>query len=86
MSWTVASYRVPKNGCEGDYVDGTLNVSGERFQNNSVSVTGFTNRELKHLRRRQPPKKSWFNGQNNSSARASLFLVHFFDVHYTTTT
>ena len=57
MSWTVASYRVPKNGCEGDYVDGALNVSGERFQNNAVSVTGFTNRELKHLRRRQPPKE-----------------------------
>ena len=26
------------------------------------------------------------NDQNNSSARASCFLVHFFDVHCTTTT
>ena len=26
------------------------------------------------------------NDQNNSSARASRFLVHFFDVHCTTTT
>ena len=27
-----------------------------------------------------------FNDQNNSSARASRFLVHFFNVHCTTTT
>ena len=27
-----------------------------------------------------------FNDQNNSSARASCFLVHFFDVHSLTTT
>ena len=31
-------------------------------------------------------KNNRFNGQNNSSARASRFLVHFFDVHCTTTT
>ena len=31
-------------------------------------------------------KNNRFNDQNNSSARASLFLVHFFDVHCTTTT
>ena len=31
-------------------------------------------------------KNNWFNKQNNSSARASRFLVHFFDVNYTTTT
>ena len=47
------------------------------------------NRELKQLRR--PPqwrlqKNSRFIDQNNSSARASRFLVHFFDVHCTTTT
>ena len=31
-------------------------------------------------------KNNRFNDQNNSSARASCFLVHFFDVHCTTTT
>ena len=31
-------------------------------------------------------KNNRFNDQNNSSARASRFLVHFFDVHCTTTT
>ena len=33
-------------------------------------------------------KNNWFYKQNNSSARASRFLVHtlyFFDVHYATT-
>ena len=30
-------------------------------------------------------KKNWFYKQNNSSARASRFLVHFFDVHCTNT-
>ena len=31
-------------------------------------------------------KNNGFNDQNNSSARASRFLVHFFDVHCKTTT
>ena len=31
-------------------------------------------------------KNNRFDDQNNSSARASRFLVHFFDVHCTTTT
>ena len=31
-------------------------------------------------------KTNRFNDQNNSSARASRFLVHFFDIHCTTTT
>ena len=31
-------------------------------------------------------KHNSFNDQNNSSARASHFLVHFFNVHCTTTT
>ena len=31
-------------------------------------------------------KTNMFNDQDNSSARASRFLVHFFDVHSTTTT
>ena len=31
-------------------------------------------------------KKNRFNDQNNSSARASRLLVHFFDVQCTTTT
>ena len=47
------------------------------------------NRELKQLRRRSQQrlqKNNRFNDQNNSSARASPFLVHFFDVHCTTTT
>ena len=29
-------------------------------------------------------KNNRFNDQNNSSARASRFLVHFFDIHCTT--
>ena len=44
-------------------------------------------RELKQLRRRpqrQLQKSNRFNDQNNSSARASRFLLHLFDVHYTT--
>ena len=49
-------------------------------------------RELKQLRRRRQPQRrlqktiGLINDQNNSSARASRFLVHFFDVHCTTTT
>ena len=46
-------------------------------------------RELKQPRRRPQrrlQKNNRFNDQNNSSARASRFLVHFFDVHCTTTT
>ena len=31
-------------------------------------------------------KNNRFNDQNNSSARASRFLVHFFDVHCTSKT
>ena len=31
-------------------------------------------------------KNNTFNDQNNSSARASRFLVDFFDVHWATTT
>ena len=45
-------------------------------------------RELKQLRRRpqrQLQKNNRFNNQNNSSARTSRFLVHFCDVHCTTT-
>ena len=46
------------------------------------------NRELEQLllRRRQLQNNNRFNDQNNSSARASRFLVHFFDVHCTPTT
>ena len=50
---------------------------------------GGVNRELKQLRRqpqRRLQKNNRFNNQNNSSERASLFLVHFFDVHCTTMT
>ena len=49
-------------------------------------------RELKQLRRRRQPQrrlqktKGLINDQNNSSARASRFLVHFLDVNCTTTT
>ena len=51
------------------------------------SLTSAHNTELKQLRRRQLPKTvNRFNDQNNSSVRASRFLVHFFDVHCTTTT
>ena len=49
----------------------------------------YNNRELKQLRRRPQrrlPKNKRFSDQNNTSARASRFLVHFFDVHCTTTT
>ena len=47
------------------------------------------NRELKQLRRRPHnnfKKHNRFNDQNNSSARAWRFLVHFFDVHYAIST
>ena len=47
------------------------------------------NRELEQLRRRpqrQLQKSNRFDDQKDSSARASRFLVHFFDVHSTTTT
>ena len=46
-------------------------------------------RDLKQRRRRrqqQRQKNDWFYEQNNCSARTSRFLVHFFDVHCTTTT
>ena len=46
-------------------------------------------RELKQLRwwpHWRLQKNNRFNDQNNSSACASRFLVHFFDVHCTTTT
>ena len=46
-------------------------------------------RELKQIRRRPQrrlQKNNSFNDQNNSSARASRFLVHFLDVHCTITT
>ena len=47
----------------------------------------FVIRELKQLwRRRQLQKTIGLNDQNNSSARASCFLAHFFDIYYTTTT
>ena len=52
-------------------------------------ATGHDHRELKQLRRqpqRRLQKNNRFKDQNNSSARASRFLVHFFDVHCTTTT
>ena len=34
----------------------------------------------------KPRSHVWIYKENNSSARASRFLVHFFDVHWTTTT
>ena len=46
-------------------------------------------RELKQLRwwpHWRLKKNNRFNDQNNSSAQASRFLVHFFDVHCMTTT
>ena len=46
-------------------------------------------RDLKQRRRRrqqQRQKNDWFYEQNSCSARASRLLVHFFDVHCTTTT
>ena len=42
-------------------------------------------RDLKQ-RRKQRQKKNWFYEQNNCSARASRFLVHFLEVYCTTTT
>ena len=52
------------------------------------SVT-LDNRDLKQLRRRrqqQHQKTIGFMTKNNNSARASRFLVNFFDVHCTITT
>ena len=46
-------------------------------------------RDLKQRRRRrqqQRQKNDWVYEQNNCSARASRFLIHFFDVYCTTTT
>ena len=45
-------------------------------------------RDLKQARRpqRRREKKKRFYGQKNMLSFESLFLVHFFDVHYTTTT
>ena len=47
----------------------------------------WDNRELKQQRQqRRLQKNNRCNDQNNSCARASRFLVHFFDVHCMTTT
>ena len=49
----------------------------------------YNSRGLKQVRRRPQrrlQKHNRFNDQNNSSAPVSSFLVHFFDVHCTTTT
>ena len=43
-------------------------------------------KQLQRRSQRQLQKTNRFNDQNNSSARASRSLVHFFDVHSTTTT
>ena len=45
---------------------------------------GGDDRELKRLEQRrllQLYENNRFNDQNNSSARVSRFLVHFFDIH-----
>ena len=55
----------------------------------SSSTSSHPSRELKQPLRRQRQRQKtiqWFYEQNNSSARASLVLVHFFDVHRTTST
>ena len=47
----------------------------------------YDNRELKQLRRRPQrriQKNNRFNDQNNSSARASRFLVHFLYISFST--
>ena len=66
-----------------------ISLVRERTLVAAAHVEMCVNRELKQLRRRpqrQLQKNNSFNDQNNSSARASRFLVHFFDVHCTTTT
>ena len=50
-----------------------------------LSSSHYIIRDL-NQRRKQRQKKNWFYEQNNCSARASRFLVHFFDVYCTTTT
>ena len=60
-----------------------------RMLTSKIVPFSVTIRELKQLRRRPQrrlQKSNRFNDQNNSSVRASRFLVHFFDVHCTTTT
>ena len=71
----------------------TFNVDADNDDNDDDDDggggCGGVNRELKQLRRqpqRRLQKNNRFNNQNNSSERASLFLVHFFDVHCTTMT
>ena len=68
----------------------TLTIqNGVRRRDNEFMRIQVHIRELKQLRRRPQrrlQKNNTFNDQNKSSARASRFLVHFFDVHCTTTT
>ena len=70
----------------------TANQFGRRcftHPNDFMTFHGDWIRELKQLRRRPQrrlQKNNRFNDQNNSSALASCFLVHFFDVHCTITT
>ena len=73
-----------KGGTILDYItwDKPFQVCSFAWFDDSMSKPQI--RELKQLRRLQ--KNNMFNDQNNSSARASRFLVHFFDVHCTTTT
>ena len=67
-----------------------LIYNGNRTEWSSIrSVIIRVIRELKQYRQRpqrQLQKNNGFNNQNNSSARTSRFLVHFLDVHCTTTT
>ena len=73
-------------------MNGFSQVGRFRKMLNEVGVRE-NNRKFKQLRRRpqrQLQKKTKqnnrFNDQNNSSARASRFLIHFFHVHCTSTT
>ena len=85
-----------KKSLAGKKVEGSSGIQNQiRRKGSSLPlawgsrVVRHWHRELKQLRRRRQrrlQKNNRFNDQNNSSARASRFLVHFFDVHYTTTT
>ena len=91
-----------KKSLAGKKVDGSSGIQNQIRRKGSSLPLAWGNRvvhhwhrELKQLRRRRRRQRrlqnnNRFNSQNNcngySSARASRFLVNFFDVHCTTTT
>ena len=67
-------------------MDGALNRSGEGFQNNAISASGFTGVDRRPFRVKKNNNNIWIfvdwalDKQNNNFARAVNFLIHFFVV------